>query len=215
MNDGRQEQQRRLRRQLEARGIRDSRVLDVIEHTRRHLFVPQKIQSSAYDDNAFPIGCGQTISQPYIVALMTEALQLQGHETVLEIGTGSGYQTAILAELCNHVVTVERIQELSNRAQSVLGRLAFTNIEFHLGDGTLGYRELTPYEGILVSAAAPEVPAPLFNQLAMGGKLVIPIGNESIQELQSIEKQKDAPMIQNLCSCRFVKLIGEVGWSDE
>ncbi|NOX53003.1 MAG: protein-L-isoaspartate(D-aspartate) O-methyltransferase [Planctomycetes bacterium] len=206
--------QQRLRQQLEDRGIRDARVLDAIQRTRRDLFVPEELRYRAYDDEALPIGLGQTISQPYIVALMTESLELTGEETVLEVGTGSGYQAAILAQLCRRVVTVERIEALSQRAQQVLAELGLTNVEFHLGDGSLGVPEKAPYDGILVTAAAPDVPAPLFRQLKEGGRLVIPVGDEDLQTLTLIRKTDGIPVSKVLCPCRFVKLIGDAAWPD-
>ncbi|HID24730.1 MAG TPA: protein-L-isoaspartate(D-aspartate) O-methyltransferase [Planctomycetaceae bacterium] len=208
------QRQKRLRQQLEDRGIRDTRVLDAIERTRRDLFVPEELRDRAYDDEALPIGLGQTISQPYIVALMTESLELTGEETVLEVGTGSGYQAAILAQLCRRVVTVERIEALAQQAQQVLAELDLTNIEFHLGDGSLGVPEKAPYDGIVVTAAAPDVPAPLFRQLKEGGRLVIPVGDEDLQTLTLIRKADGIPVSKSLCPCRFVKLIGDAAWPD-
>jgi len=208
------QRQKRLRQQLEDRGIRDTRVLDAIERTRRDLFVPEELRDRAYDDEALPIGLGQTISQPYIVALMTESLELTGEETVLEVGTGSGYQAAILAQLCRRVVTVERIEALAQQAQQVLAELDLTNIEFHLGDGSLGVPEKAPYDGIVVTAAAPDVPAPLFRQLKEGGRLVIPVGDEDLQTLTLIRKTDGIPVSKSLCPCRFVKLIGDAAWPD-
>lgn len=210
-----EQQQARLRRQLEARGITDQRVLDVIAATRRDLFVPAEVRHLAYDDNALPIGQGQTISQPFIVALMTQELELTGSERVLEIGTGSGYQTAILAQLARDVVTVERIAELSRPAQSVLADLGYTNIEFRIGDGTLGCPERAPYDGILVTAAAPDVPPPLYDQLVPGGRIVIPVGDEYMQMLKKVIREEPKPRVIDLCSCRFVKLVGQAGWPNE
>ena len=210
------EQQASLRRQLEGRGIRDPRVLDAIEHTRRDLFVPDELRDLAYDDNALAIGQGQTISQPYIVALMTEALALTGTERVLEIGTGSGYQAAILARLCHEVVTIERIETLAIPARERLTALGFINIDFRAGDGTLGCPDRAPFDGIIVTAAAPQVPAPLYDQLRVGGRLVIPVGDDQQQDLLLVEKEHPKPRISSLCGCRFVKLIGAAGWpSDE
>jgi len=206
------DEQHRLRRTLEERGVSDTRVLDVIEQTRRDLFMPEEIRSLAYVNDALPIGCGQTISQPLIVALMTQALALSGTETVLEIGTGSGYQAAILAKLCRRVVTIERLEELSLRAQRALTDLGYTNIEFRVGDGTLGCPELGPYDGILVTAAAPSIPEPLYMQLKPGGRLIVPVGDEYSQSLLSVERRDPEPRIVDLGGCRFVKLIGKAGW---
>lgn len=206
------EQQRRLREALEQRGITDPRVLDAIEQTRRDLFVPGPLQYAAYDDDALPIGEGQTISQPYIVALMTQELQLNGDETVLEIGTGSGYQSAILARLACRVVTIERIESLSRSARQVLSEIGVTNVEFAVGDGTLGNPERGPYDRIIITASAPAIPAPLYEQLKLGGLIVAPVGDESSQDLVVMEKTPAGPKLTPLCGCRFVKLIGEAGW---
>lgn len=208
-------QQRGLRQQLEAKGITDSRVLQAVQHIRRDLLVPAALCSEAYRDDALPIGSGQTISQPYIVALMTQAAALSGGEKVLEIGTGSGYQTAILSQLCRQVVTVERLPELAERARQRLTELGYTNITYHVGDGTLGWPAEAPYDAVLVTAAAPQMPAPLYEQLKPGGRLVIPVGEESLQELQCIRRTEQGPDIQRLCNCRFVKLIGKAGWPEE
>ena len=210
-----EQQQIQLRRQLELAGIHGRRVLNAMQHCRRDLFVPEEIRHIAYNDTALPIGAGQTISQPYMVALMTEQLRLTGDETVLEIGTGSGYQCLILSELCAHVVTVERNEELSLRAREVLAQLGIANVEFHVRDGTLGVPERAPFDGIIVTAGVPEVPAPLYNQLKQGGRLVIPVGDESMQSLQIIEKTATGPAVTNSCGCRFVKLIGDAGWESE
>ena len=207
-----EEQQATLRRQLEARGISDGRVLDAIQHTRRDLFVPEHLRPHAYRDDALPIGCSQTISQPYIVALMTQAARLQGEETVLEIGTGSGYQAAVLSRLCRRVVTIERVPELAENARSVLEKLGVTNVTFHFGDGSLGCPRESPYDAILVTAAAPEIPQPLYGQLTPGGRLIIPVGNADYQQLQCVVKNDPKPRVEKLCDCRFVKLIGECGW---
>lgn len=209
------QEQRRLRRQLESSGIRDNRVLDAVETTRRDQFLPEELRPRAYEDVALPIDCQQTISQPYIVARMTEALRLEGREKVLEVGTGSGYQAAILAELCAWVVTIERFDELARKAREVLESFGHSNIIYRTGDGTLGCKEFAPYDGVIVTAAGPDVPAPLFHQLKMGGRLVMPIGSESSQTLRVIEKQPDRPRIEDLCGCRFVKLIGDAGWAED
>ena len=204
---------RELRETLERRGITDPRVLDAIERTRRDLFVPEPLRYAAYEDDALPIGEGQTISQPYIVALMTQELRLSGHETVLEIGTGSGYQAAILARLARRVVTIERIVPLAERARRVLTELGLTNVEFLIGDGTLGNPEHGPYDRVIITASAPAVPEPLYEQLKPGGLIVAPVGDEASQELIVLEKTPAGPSITPLCGCRFVKLIGKAGWS--
>lgn len=202
-----------LRRQLEAHGITDLRVLDVMEQTRRDLFVPEELRAQAFDDCALPIGAGQTISQPYIVALMTQSLELEGSEHVLEIGTGSGYQTAVLAQLCRDVVTVERLEELAKRARSLLAQLDIENVLYRFGDGTLGCPEFAPYDGILVTAAAPEIPEPLFRQLKPGGRMIIPVGEERRQKLLAVENRGGDVFARDICDCSFVKLIGAAGWA--
>ena len=204
---------RELRETLERRGITDLRVLDAIEETRRDLFVPDSLRYAAYEDDALPIGEGQTISQPYIVALMTQELRLEGDETVLEIGTGSGYQAAILARLARRVVTIERLERLSERARRVLSELAVTNVEFLVGDGTLGNPERGPYDRVIVTASAPAIPEPLYEQLKPEGLIVAPVGDESSQELVVLEKTPAGPRFTPLCGCRFVKLIGKAGWA--
>ncbi|GAB4163282.1 MAG: protein-L-isoaspartate(D-aspartate) O-methyltransferase [Planctomycetaceae bacterium] len=208
-------QRQQLLDELKREGITDQRVLAAIEAIPRERFVPASYQALAYDNSALPIGEGQTISQPFIVALMTQSLALTGSETVLEIGTGSGYQAAILASLCHRLVTMERLPGLAKPAEQLLSELGFDNIEYVVGDGTLGWPEAAPYDGIIVTAAAPAIPGPLYDQLRIGGKLVIPIGGESLQELQLIEKRESGPDVKFLCDCRFVKLIGEAGWPTE
>jgi protein-L-isoaspartate(D-aspartate) O-methyltransferase len=204
-----------LVRQLEAKGIHDRWVLAAIERTPREKFLPDRLNEAAYDDQALPIAAGQTISQPYMVALMTQELGLSGSETVLEIGTGVGYQTAMLAQLCWRVVTVERIDTLSTAARHLLAELGFQNIEFHTGDGSLGWPERTPYNAILVSAAAPAIPPSLYEQLKVGGRLVIPVGDAEGQVLQVATRGSDQPLVRHLCDCCFVKLIGAEGWPTE
>ncbi len=206
--------ERMVNEQIYARGIRDKRVLNAMLKIPRHLFVDKGLRNSAYSDHPLPIGEGQTISQPYIVALMTEALGLKGNEKVLEIGTGSGYQTAILAELCREVYTIERIPSLSIKAQKLLKSLGYNNIHFKIGDGTKGWEEHAPYDGIIVTAASPEVPQPYLDQLADGGRLVIPIGDEFSQDLLVIIKEKGRFREKSLGGCRFVKLIGDYGWKE-
>lgn len=204
-----------LSRQLARRGIRDPRVLDAIAATPRHQFVPEELLDQAYVDTALPIGSGQTISQPYIVAMMTEAAALQASDVVLEIGTGSGYQAAILSQLARHVVTLERLPELANAARERLTRLGYRNLDFETDDGTLGWPAAAPYDAILVTAAAPDVPQPLKQQLREGGRLVIPVGGESFQELLCYRRYGGQLIASKLCDCRFVKLIGAAGWADE
>ncbi len=193
-------------------GYRILRVLEAIQTVHRELFVPAELQHRAYDDVALPIEQGQTISQPFIVAHMTELLQLRGDESVLEIGTGTGYQTAILSQLCRHVTTIERIPQLSATAIARLQQLQVDNVEFYVGDGTLGHKTGAPYDAIIVTAGAPEVPSPLYNQLKVGGRLVIPVGDEDEQVMQVIHKHEDGPRIREASRCRFVRLIGEAGW---
>lgn len=192
--------------QIKARGIKDKRVLAAMLKIPRHLFVPEEMKDMAYRDEPLPIGYGQTISQPYIVAYMTEALKLRPEDKVLEIGTGSGYQTAILAELVRDVYTIEIIPELSERAQETLKNLGYTNIEFLIGDGSKGWPEKAPFDAILVSAAPAEVPPALVEQLQINGRLVIPVGTDS-QELVLIKKTKKGLEKTRLIGVRFVPLI--------
>ncbi|HUY93412.1 MAG TPA: protein-L-isoaspartate(D-aspartate) O-methyltransferase [Pirellulales bacterium] len=196
-----------LRDHLQRRGIRDRRVLQAIERVPREKFVPEDSIDDAYSDRALPIDCGQTISQPYIVALMTEALALKGGEKVLEIGTGSGYQAAILAELAGRVVTVERHANLSEQARRRLADLGYGNLRFVQGDGSQGFPEEAPYDRIIVTAAAPVCPEALFKQLAEGGVLVIPVGIDDEQMLERWTKQSGKLACQSLGGCRFVPLV--------
>jgi len=192
--------------QIEARGLQDARVLSAMRRVPRHLFVPPELRGRAYGDEPLPIGDGQTISQPYIVADMTEALHLQGQERVLEIGTGSGYQTAVLAELAREVHTVELVAGLSLRAQSLLEELGYANIRFRVGDGTFGWAEHSPYDAIIVTAAAPTMPAPLEDQLGDGGRMIIPVGS-GFQELVLVRRAKSGFSRTGLLPVRFVPLI--------
>ncbi len=204
-----------VRDQIEARGIKDKRLLKVMRKIPRHLFVDEALRDQAYNDYPLPIGEGQTISQPYIVALMTEALELKGQEKVLEIGTGSGYQTAILAELAQSVFTIERVPTLMQRAKAILDSLGYFNVAYKTGNGTLGWPEVAPFQGIIVTAAAPEIPQPYVEQLDIGGKLVIPLGDKFSQVLYKIIKLPDGRIKkQYLCGCRFVPLVGIYGWSE-
>jgi protein-L-isoaspartate(D-aspartate) O-methyltransferase len=192
--------------QIEARGIRDARVLAAMRRVPRHLFVLPELRGRAYSDEPLPIGDSQTISQPYIVAYMTEVLGLQGQERVLEIGTGSGYQTAVLAELAREVHTVELVAGLSLRAQSLLEELGYANIRFRVGDGTFGWAEHSPYDAIIVTAAAPTMPAPLEVQLGDGGRMIIPVGS-GYQELVLVRRAKSGFSRTGLLPVRFVPLI--------
>ncbi len=203
-----------IRTQLIPRGIKDQRVLKAMQKVPRHCFVPQKLVHEAYKDHPLLIGHNQTISQPYMVALMTEALGLKGDEKVLEIGTGSGYQTAILAELSRQVYTVERIKELLENAKRRLDKTGYKNIMFKAFDGTLGWDEYKPYDAIIVTAGAPNIPYPLVDQLKEGGRLVIPVGDRFMQDLIKITKRKGNMEQTSLGRCRFVNLIGVYGWSD-
>jgi protein-L-isoaspartate(D-aspartate) O-methyltransferase len=196
--------------QIERRGIHDQRVLAAMRRVERHLFLEKQQWPSAYGDHPLPIGKEQTISQPYIVALMTEALELSGNERVLEIGTGSGYQTAVLAELAEEVFTVEIIHSLIEQAQSTLGALGYTNIHFRTGDGREGWPEQAPFDGILVAAAPSEVPGRLLEQLAEGGKLVIPVGTLN-QELEVHRRRGGNDSVERLASVRFVPLVRSKG----
>lgn len=195
--------------------IKDKRVLEVMSRVPREIFVPPENQHLAYEDSPLPIGLDQTISQPFIIALMTEALELRGSEKVLEVGMGSGYQTAILAELARLVITTERLPVLAERARSVLDSLGYTNIEVHLAEETLGWQSEAPYDTIMVTAGAPSVPLDLLAQLAIGGRMVIPIGSRYVQELYKITRRKKKNMFQNLGSCRFVPLISKDAWEEE
>jgi len=201
--------------QLVHRGIKDKRVLDAMRKVPRHLFVSSELVSVAYADQPLSIGESQTISQPYMVALMSECLRLSGGEKILELGTGSGYQTAILAELGSSIYTIERINILSVGAQRTLKHLEYENIKFKTGDGTLGWSENAPYYGIIVTAGAPKVSKVLIDQLSEGGRIVIPVGNSFSQELVVVSKINKKIKIENICGCMFVPLIGKHGWNKE
>jgi len=198
--------------QIRKRRVTSGRVLECLERVPRHEFVPAEFRGRAYEDAPLPIGEGQTISQPYIVAAMTAALGLQGHERVLEIGTGFGYQAAVLACLVGEVFSVEFRPALATEAAERLSRLGYTNVHVHCGDGTLGLPEFAPYDAILVAAAAPAVPAPLVAQLADGGRMVVPVGGVENQDLHLIERSHDIFRTSMLESCRFVPLLGAHGW---
>jgi protein-L-isoaspartate(D-aspartate) O-methyltransferase len=213
-HDYRLAREKMAKTQLIPRGIKDPRVLEAMREVRRDLFVEEALVGEAYNDHPLPIGHNQTISQPFIVALMTEALVLKGDEKVLEIGTGSGYQTAILARLADKVYTVERIRTLMVKARGLLADLKHHNILFKAFDGTLGWDEYAPYDAIIVTAGSPKVPQPLLDQLAEGGRLVIPIGNKYSQELLRVTRKKGAYTQENLGGCRFVDLVGIHGWKE-
>lgn len=206
------QRERMVQEQLIKRGITSHRVLEAFRKVPRHLFVEDGLIYQAYGDYPLPISEGQTISQPYIVALMTEALDLQPDDTVLEIGTGSGYQTAILAELAQKVYSIERYGSIASKARKLLDDLGYHNVMIIVGDGTKGYPQKGPYDGIIVTAAAPYVPDPLVAQLKDGGRLIIPVGGEYSQDLLKITKQAENLKKESLGGCRFVKLIGEYGW---
>jgi len=201
--------------QIKARGINDLRVLKAMETIPRHLFVDEGLIEQAYYDSPLPIGDHQTISQPYIVALMTQALELKGKERVLEIGTGSGYQTAVLASLADRVFSVERIAALAAGARRILDRLNFYNVAIRVGDGSYGWSDESPFDAIITTAASPDIPQYLLDQLAPGGRMVVPAGGREMQTLYKLTRSKDNPqeiIQENLGGCRFVSLIGESGW---
>ncbi len=199
--------------QLRRRGVDDERVLEVMGQIPRERFVAPRDQDAAYDDQAMQVGYGQTISQPYMVGLMTQLLAVQPDHRVLEIGTGTGYQTAILAAMCKHVYTIERVLELSETGAERLAEMNVTNVSYRVGDGTLGWVSESPFDGIMVTAGAPSVPPALTEQLADGGRLVVPVGDESYQTLTVIERQGDTTVERPSIACRFVPLIGRAGWS--
>lgn len=200
--------------QLRKRGVKDEGVLHAMAAVPRHEFVPPQSVSLAYADEPLPIGEGQTISQPYIVAAMTEALQLRGSERVLEIGTGSGYQAAVLSLLCQEIYSIECRPELARSAAARLQRLGFQNAHVHCGDGTLGLKEFAPYDAILVAAAAPSLPEPLLEQLNEGGRMIAPIGSEEHQQLLLLTRHGNDYASEHREGCRFVPLIGRYGWKD-
>lgn len=204
-----------MEEQLRKRGIFDPRVLAAMSRVPRHLFVSAEIRSAAYEDRPLTIHAGQTISQPYMVAVMTQTLELRGDERVLEIGTGSGYQSAVLAELCGEVYTVERIPELLERARILLASLGYRNVRYRIGDGTKGWPEEAPFAAIIVTAGAPEVPPTLTSQLAPGGRLVIPVGSRYAQTLYRVTREGDSLREEEITGCVFVPLVGDFGWKEE
>jgi protein-L-isoaspartate(D-aspartate) O-methyltransferase len=203
-----------VRYQIEARGIKDPKVLSAFRKVPRHLFISEALRDQAYGDFPLPIGEQQTISQPYIVAEMTQALELNEDDRVLEIGTGSGYQAAILAEIVYRVYTVERLRPLYLQARSLLDKLLYHNIVMKYADGTKGWPDESPFDAIIVTAGAPVVPDTLVNQLAEEGRMVVPVGNQHTQDLIKISRQKKGIRQKNLGGCRFVRLIGEHGWRE-
>lgn len=208
------ERERMVQRHLRGRGIRNSRLLEAFRQVPRELFLPPEHADEAYADHPVPIGYGQTISQPYIVALMIEQLDPQPNDKVLDIGAGSGYQTAILAHLCRHVYALERFEELTEQAVRAIGTLNLTNVSVCTGDGTLGWPEEAPFDGIVCGAAAPEVPEPWTRQLSDGGRIVVPVGGPGAQSLVLLEKSGEEITRRHICDVRFVKLIGKAGWGE-
>jgi protein-L-isoaspartate(D-aspartate) O-methyltransferase len=200
--------------QIAPRGVSDPRVLAAMRRVPRHRFIPSHLWDQAYGDYPLPIGEDQTISQPYIVALMTEILELKDTDKVLEVGAGSGYQAAILAELANRVFTIDRVASLLAQAEKTLHSLGYTNIKTRVGDGTLGWPEEMPFDAIIVTAGAPQVPRPLTEQLSLGGRLVIPVGDRWSQTLTCVRKTKEGLKFEYHGGCRFVRLIGEYGWEE-
>jgi len=208
--------ERMVQEQIRSRGIADVKVLDALQKVKRHAFIPEALMGSAYEDHPVPIGEGQTISQPYIVALMSESLRLTGNEKVLEVGTGSGYQTAILAELAKEVYSIERIAGLKTRAESVLAELGYRTVHLKAGDGTLGWPQEAPFERIIVTAAAAKVPPALIEQLAEGGLLIAPIGEDRLSQTLTLVEKKGGTLTETpVCGCVFVPLVGKYGLKDQ
>lgn len=213
MSEAQRSMESMISQQIEARGVHTPSVLDAMRRVPREIFVPGEQRRDAYEDCPLPIGEGQTVSQPYIVALMTEALDVRPHDRVLEIGTGSGYQTAVLARLAQRVFTVERIESLAQTARKHLQQLQIDNVEFRVGDGTLGWPEEAPFDRIIITAAGPDIPRRMLQeQLADGGVAVLPAGEEDWQRLWRVTRQGSELLTHELCGCRFVRLIGDEGW---
>ena len=208
------EREHMVTRQVARRGIKDQRVLEAMRRVPRHLFIPEGTRNLAYCDGPLPIGHGQTISQPYIVALMTEILEIEGKERVLEVGTGSGYQAAILSRLASQVYSVERHAALAQQAEKLFAQLGYDNIVVRVGNGTLGWPDHSPYEAIIITAAAPDVPQPLTDQLADGGRLVAPVGSQWSQVLVKVRRQGDLLIRERRTAVAFVPLVGKYGWEE-
>jgi protein-L-isoaspartate(D-aspartate) O-methyltransferase len=206
--------ERMVETQLAARDIRDPRVLEAMRKVPRHLFVDEALQDQAYNDHPLPISDKQTISQPYVVALMTQSLQLRGHEKVLEIGTGSGYQAAVLAELADRVFSIERHPGLALRANQILQKLLYKNVIIRVGDGSMGWPDDAPFDAVLVTAGTPKVPQPLVDQLSVGGRLVVPVGDRFSQDLILVERRPEGIAKTNMGGVRFVDLVGKWGWKE-
>lgn len=204
-----------VERQLRRRGITDERVLEAMGRVPRELFVPEGLRRYAYDDGALPIGCHQTISQPFVVATICSLLELRGHERVLDVGTGSGYQTAVLAELAADVVSIERIAELAEEARARLRAAGYADVDVRVGDGSLGVPERAPFDAIAVAAAAPGIPRALYDQLVEGGRLVVPRGSRRGQELVQVVRTPRGPVERSSIACRFVPLVGDEGFGDD
>jgi protein-L-isoaspartate(D-aspartate) O-methyltransferase len=203
-----------VERQLRRRGVQDERVLSAMARVPRELFLPEDVRERAYDDAALPIGGGQTMSQPYIVAKMSELLSLDGDERVLDVGTGSGYHAAVLAELADEVVTIERVRALAERARAALAAAGYDGVDARVGDGTLGVPDRAPYDAIAVAAAAPVLPESLYEQLKLGGRIVVPVGGRANQRLELIVKSPEGAAVVRSVPCRFVPLVGEEGFSE-
>ncbi|HYA40412.1 MAG TPA: protein-L-isoaspartate(D-aspartate) O-methyltransferase [Syntrophobacteraceae bacterium] len=206
--------ERMVETQIVARGVHDERVVEAMRKVPRHLFVDEALQDQAYSDHPLPIAENQTISQPYVVALMTESLELRGSEKVLEIGTGSGYQSAILAELADRVFSIERYPDLVYRANAILRKLGYKNFIIRVGDGSLGWPDDAPFDGVMVTAGTPKIPQPLIDQLAMGGRLVVPVGDRLTQDLVFVRRVPEGIQKTNLGGVRFVNLVGKWGWQE-
>jgi len=214
LNNYEKERGRMVEEQLLLRGVKDERVLSAMRMVPRHEFLPEAIRGMAYQDSALPLGEAQTMSQPYMVALMSELLGLQGAERVLEIGTGSGYQAAVLSKLCGKVYSVERIKPLAERARATLDRLGYRSVAIKVYDGTYGWKEMSPFDAIMVTAGAPDVPAPLVDQLREGGRMVIPVGERYGQVLLKVVKTSSGSVTERNIPCTFVPLIGSHGWKE-